>query len=154
MSWGRRHCGRGQDQIPVHIFPFRMTEADLAAYAGSKWHGFWRNLKEGYDAFEATRLPPQIGVCGTHYAVGAAQSLDDVLSMSVSTDACGPERPIVTASNAPGSKASHWIGKRRKASSRTASRDAARSIVRRASSGMVKRRPHSARSAATARRMH
>ena len=54
----------GQDRIQVHIFPFRPTEKNLEPYALSKWLGFWRNLKEGYDAFETTRMPPAISVYG------------------------------------------------------------------------------------------
>lgn len=59
----------GQDKIQVQIFPFRMTDANLAAQAGSQWYGFWRNLKQGYDAFEETRLPPSVGVCRKTYVV-------------------------------------------------------------------------------------
>lgn len=59
----------GQQEVSVHIFPFRMTEENLAIHASSVWIDFWRNLKEGYDAFEATHLPPNVGVCGKRYAV-------------------------------------------------------------------------------------
>jgi murein L,D-transpeptidase YafK len=46
-----------------------MTKANLERYAGSAWIDFWRNLKEGYDAFEATQIPPEIGVCNKKYVV-------------------------------------------------------------------------------------
>jgi murein L,D-transpeptidase YafK len=59
----------GQPRVDVHVFPFRMTEANLAAQSGSPWLDFWRNLKEGYDAFEDTRLPPRIGICDRRYVV-------------------------------------------------------------------------------------
>jgi len=62
----------GQEHIPVHVFPFRMTEPNLQAYANSVWYPFWRNLKEAYDAFEATRVPPNVGVCGKRYIVVVA----------------------------------------------------------------------------------
>ncbi len=52
----------GQREFKVHAFPFRMTEANLAANAASPWYPFWRNLKEGYDLFEVTRRPPVVGV--------------------------------------------------------------------------------------------
>lgn len=65
---------KGQDRFQVHIFPFRMTEANLAEHAASPWVEFWRDLKAGYDAFEQTRLPPSIGVCGRRYVVAAAES--------------------------------------------------------------------------------
>jgi len=57
----------GQKHVPVHVFPFRMTEANLASHTGSEWYDFWTNLKEGYDAFERTRLPPRISVCNGRY---------------------------------------------------------------------------------------
>ena len=59
----------GQDAIPVHAFPFRMTEANLARHAKSPWQRFWRNLKEGYDHFELTRQVPAVAVCNRRYVV-------------------------------------------------------------------------------------
>ena len=50
---------QGQDAIPVHIFPFRMTEENMAAQAGNPWTPFWLNLKQAYDLFEHTRVPPR-----------------------------------------------------------------------------------------------
>lgn len=45
----------GQRRVDVHIFPFRLSEANLERYAKSRWASFWRSLKEGYDAFEQRR---------------------------------------------------------------------------------------------------
>jgi murein L,D-transpeptidase YafK len=59
----------GQRHIPAHVFPFRMTEANLAKNAQSEWAGFWANLKQGYDSFERTRQPPRISVCENRYHV-------------------------------------------------------------------------------------
>jgi murein L,D-transpeptidase YafK len=61
-----------QSQFQVHVFPFRMTDANMATHAANPWADFWRDLKAGYDAFEATRLPPRIGVCGQRYTVAQA----------------------------------------------------------------------------------
>ncbi len=61
-----------QTSFQVHVFPFRMTDANMAAHAANPWADFWRDLKVGYDAFEATRLPPRIGVCGQRYTVARA----------------------------------------------------------------------------------
>lgn len=61
----------GQDRVDVHVFPFRMTDANLAQHAASPWHDFWLNLKEGYDAFQETNLPPKIGLCDRRYVVEA-----------------------------------------------------------------------------------
>lgn len=55
--------------IQLHVFPFRMTEANLAANPPGKWAEFWSDLKQGYDAFERTRLPPHVSVCGKRYRV-------------------------------------------------------------------------------------
>lgn len=63
---------RGQRRIQVHVFPFRMTETNLAAHADSYWQGFWTNLKEAYDLFESTRLPPSVRVCNRRYVVSEA----------------------------------------------------------------------------------
>lgn len=51
----------------VHIFPFRMTEANMRKHKNSKWFGFWQNLKEGYDYFEKTKIPPQTNVVEKRY---------------------------------------------------------------------------------------
>ncbi len=58
---------RGQDNVPVHVFPFRLTQENLAKHDKSNWASFWRNLKEGYDAFEETRNPPNVRVCQSRY---------------------------------------------------------------------------------------
>jgi murein L,D-transpeptidase YafK len=62
----------GQERIHVHVFPFRMTQANLDARAGSPWLRFWSDLKEAYDAFERTSLPPPVSVCGDRYLIGQA----------------------------------------------------------------------------------
>jgi murein L,D-transpeptidase YafK len=103
----------GQDKIQVQIFPFRMTEANLAAEAGNKWYGFWRNLKQGYDVFETTRTPPAVGVCRKDYVI-AAESEGDL----VATEGCANEDPIVTSSMAA-PKVTHRPAKPRVARSRT-----------------------------------
>lgn len=58
----------GQDRVAVHVYPFEMTEARLAAFG---WHpaaAFWRDMKRAYDLFEAERIPPQILICNKRYA--------------------------------------------------------------------------------------
>ena len=59
----------GHGQVGVHVFPFRMTDANLASHEKSPWIDFWRNLREGYDAFEQTKLPPRVGICDRRYVV-------------------------------------------------------------------------------------
>ena len=57
----------GQPSFEVHIFPFRMTEENMAAHAGSPWAPFWRNLKKDYDLFEESGLPPNATVMNKRY---------------------------------------------------------------------------------------
>jgi murein L,D-transpeptidase YafK len=59
----------GQDAIPIHAFPFRMTDANMARHQGKEWIAFWKTMKEGYDYFETTRLPPTVAVCEKKYVV-------------------------------------------------------------------------------------
>ena len=54
---------QGQDRIQVHVFPFRMTDANLSVFADHKWHDFWLGLREAYDLFEQTHTPPRIAIC-------------------------------------------------------------------------------------------
>jgi murein L,D-transpeptidase YafK len=57
----------GEDIVPVAIYPFRMSDVNMAAHEASPWIAFWNNLKEGYDLFERTRLPPEIVGCSGRY---------------------------------------------------------------------------------------
>jgi len=57
----------GQTAFNVHAYPFRLTDANLAAHSGDKWIDFWRNLKEGYDFFEATNRLPGVGAKDGRY---------------------------------------------------------------------------------------
>ncbi len=57
----------GQRQVPVHIFPFRMTDKKMAAHKDSKWIDFWKNIKEGYDYFEGHHSPPIVVVQDKRY---------------------------------------------------------------------------------------
>ena len=73
-----RALNQGQAYIPIHVFPFRMTEANIAHYDKPEVHDFWQNLKVGYDVFERTHRPPRVSVCEQRYdfdptdALGAA----------------------------------------------------------------------------------
>jgi len=73
----------GQREVPVDIFPFRMTDAAIAreSQAGNvlafmsdgappthNWAPFWRNLKQGYDIFQRTHIPPVAYACDGRYA--------------------------------------------------------------------------------------
>lgn len=50
----------GQASVPVHVFPFPMSDEQITAQGATPWRPFWKNLKIGYDYFEMTKRPPQI----------------------------------------------------------------------------------------------
>ena len=64
----------GQPRFQLQVFPFRMTEANLEARADHAILPFWRDLKAGHDAFDATLLPPRIQVCNGRYVVTSIAS--------------------------------------------------------------------------------
>jgi len=67
----------GQKSFHVHVFPFRMTEENLAKRQSHPDAGFWSQLKLGHDAFDATGLSPRIGVCAGRYTVAQAAGEGD-----------------------------------------------------------------------------
>lgn len=73
----------GQAYIPIHSFPFRMTDENMQKHADSPWIGFWQNLKQGYDAFETTRKVFAVNVCEGRYlfkSVASQQASGDVVA--------------------------------------------------------------------------
>jgi murein L,D-transpeptidase YafK len=65
---------QGQARFPVHAFPFRMTDRAVALHRGSKWQGFWSELKTGYDLFERSHIPPAVSVCNGRYVFESGTS--------------------------------------------------------------------------------
>jgi len=63
---------KGQKYVQVHAYPFYMTSENMVEYQDSKWYDFWSELKEGYDYFEAEKLPPLIKVKNKHYTIHEA----------------------------------------------------------------------------------
>ena len=57
----------GQKAFAVHAFPFRMTPQNMALNKDHQWVKYWWNLKEGYDLFEASHIPPVAGVKDGRY---------------------------------------------------------------------------------------
>jgi murein L,D-transpeptidase YafK len=59
--------------VRVHAFPFRMTDARMEQAAGEQWYekwiAEWQSLKPIYDAFESTKAPPNVFVCGKAYSL-------------------------------------------------------------------------------------
>ena len=57
----------GQTEFQIQAFPFRMTAENMARYRNDPNYEFWKMLKEGYDHFEITRIPPKVDVCERRY---------------------------------------------------------------------------------------
>jgi murein L,D-transpeptidase YafK len=78
----------GQTRVPVHIFPFRLTAANLKVRKAYAWSDFWLNLKKGHDMFEKTRVPPVVSVCNGRYVFepGSAATVGSAVE-----ERCPPE---------------------------------------------------------------
>ncbi len=72
----------GQEAVDVHVFPFALTAAALAAEAGHNWLDFWRNLKEGYDRFETAHVPPRVAACRGVYRFGEQAEGEDCVAIA------------------------------------------------------------------------
>lgn len=59
----------GQAAVPVHAFPFRMTEDAMAAHTEHEWYDFWTELQPFYLGLEADRVPAEVAADGEHYAI-------------------------------------------------------------------------------------
>ncbi len=57
----------GQQAFQLQAFPFRMTAQNMARYTSDPNYEFWTMLKEGYDHFEITKVPPKVDVCERRY---------------------------------------------------------------------------------------
>ena len=60
----RESFAGGQKSFQIQALPFRMTPHNMARHRNSPHMAFWKMLKEGYDHFEVTHLPPKVDVCG------------------------------------------------------------------------------------------
>ena len=66
----------GQRAFQVQAYPFRMTQENMARHRSDPEYAFWSNLKRGYDLFEKTKQPVQVGYCGRSYAFAPAGSAE------------------------------------------------------------------------------
>jgi murein L,D-transpeptidase YafK len=64
----------GQQRFQAQVFPFRLTDANLASRAGTPDGDFWQSLKPGHDLFEQTGVPPRVSVCNKRYAFEAGNT--------------------------------------------------------------------------------
>jgi len=70
----RESFAGGQKSFQIQAFPFRMTPHNMARHRNSPHMVFWKMLKEGYDHFEVTHLPPKVDVCEARYVFDAEAS--------------------------------------------------------------------------------
>ena len=66
-AFGRDAFRGGQTEFQIQAFPFRMTADNMARYRNDPNFEFWKMLKEGYDQFEITKVPPKVDVCEKRY---------------------------------------------------------------------------------------
>jgi len=66
-AFARDAFAGGQTSFQFQAFPFRMTAANMARYRDDPNFEFWKMLKEGYDHFEITKVPPKVDVCERRY---------------------------------------------------------------------------------------
>ncbi len=60
---------QGQESVPIHIFPFRPTDARLTASQKDEWHRFWGELEPAYRLFEQTRQVPKTSITAGRYNI-------------------------------------------------------------------------------------
>ena len=86
----------GSRSVQLEIFPFRMTPENLARENGNPNMAFWQNIKQGYDSFELTHVPPTWDVCNRRYVFNSTGPGGAALD---ATAACPPltSDPTLTA---------------------------------------------------------
>ena len=62
----------GQKEFQFQAFPFHMTALNMAKHRNNPNFAFWKEIKEGYDDFEATHQEPKVAVCDKRYVFDAA----------------------------------------------------------------------------------
>jgi murein L,D-transpeptidase YafK len=77
----------GQPSFQVQSFPFRMTAQNMARNRNNPHIAFWKNLKEGHDHFEVTKLEPKVDVCEKRYVFNA-QPKDSTSTTFNAANAC------------------------------------------------------------------
>jgi murein L,D-transpeptidase YafK len=86
FAFARFAFNGGQKSFQMQAFPFRMTPENMARYRNDPNYAFWQNIKEGYDLFELTKVPPRVGVCDRKYTFAAG-----VTSGDAPMEACKPD---------------------------------------------------------------
>ncbi|PIE45597.1 MAG: 2-dehydro-3-deoxyphosphooctonate aldolase [Gammaproteobacteria bacterium] len=59
----------GQLSVPVHAFPFHLSDVAIEQQKNNKWYGFWWQLKMGYDAFNQSKQIPDVEALDGRYVI-------------------------------------------------------------------------------------
>lgn len=97
FALGREAFKGGQTEFQIQAFPFRMTPANMARYKDDPNYAFWRNLKEGYDHFELTKVPPKVDVCEKRYVFNVMTEPGQTLSPTGPCPSSAPPEALQTA---------------------------------------------------------
>lgn len=76
----------GQKSFTVHAFPFHMTERNMRVYDNKKWNPLWQDLKQAYDLFNETQVPPEVSVCNKRYIVTKGDLKKKSFQQSIKSD--------------------------------------------------------------------
>jgi murein L,D-transpeptidase YafK len=87
----------GQEEFQVQAFPFRMTAENMARYRDDPNYDFWKMLKEGYDHFEITKVPPKVDVCGRRYVFNSLPQEGHSFAPNASCPPLMQPEPLQTA---------------------------------------------------------
>ncbi len=96
-AFARDAFAGGQQSFQFQAFPFRMTPANMARYKDDPNFGFWKMLKEGYDHFEITKVPPKVDVCEKRYVFNQFPEVDTPFSAAAACPATTLPAPLATA---------------------------------------------------------
>ena len=96
-AFGRDAFKGGQTEFQIQAFPFRMTPANMARYKDDPNYEFWTMLKEGYDHFEITKVPPKVDVCGKRYVFNSMPAAGSSFQSSAACPAMTKPASLETA---------------------------------------------------------
>lgn len=96
-AFGRDAFRGGQTEFQIQAFPFRMTAANMARYRNDPNFEFWSMLKEGYDQFEVTKVPPKVDVCEKRYVFNRVPEGDATFSPTAACPSSTQPDTLATA---------------------------------------------------------
>jgi murein L,D-transpeptidase YafK len=96
-AFGRDAFRGGQTEFQIQAFPFRMTAANMARYRNDPNYAFWKMLKEGYDHFEITKVPPKVDVCEKRYVFNRIPEGDATFDPAGACPASSQPESLTTA---------------------------------------------------------